>query len=77
MNKDKEEMLDEYDFTGKKGIRGKYHEAFKKGYTVRVIRENGTADEQYFASIEADVHSYFPDSDSVNTALRSLISAEK
>ncbi len=77
MNKDKEEMLDEYDFTGKKGVRGKYHEAFKKGYTVRVIRENGTADEQYFASIEADVHSYFPDSDSVNTALRSLISAEK
>lgn len=77
MNKDKEEMLDEYDLTGKKGVRGKYHEAFKKGYTVRVIKENGTADEQYFASIEADVHSYFPDSDSVNTALRSLISAEK
>lgn len=70
-------MLDEYDFTGKKGVRGKYHEAFKKGYTVRVIKENGTTDEQYFASIEADVHNYFPDSDSVNTALRSLISAEK
>ncbi len=77
MNKDKEEMLDEYDFTGKKGVRGKYHERFKKGYTVRVIKENGTADEQYFAAIEADIHSYFPDSDSVNTALRSLISAEK
>ena len=70
-------MLDEYDFTGKKGVRGKYHEAFKKGYTVRVIKENGTADEQYFAAIESDIHRYFPDSDSVNNALRSLISAEK
>ncbi|CAN5491885.1 hypothetical protein BH10ACI1_BH10ACI1_33900 [soil metagenome] len=77
MNKDKEEMLDEYDFTGKKGVRGKYHEAFKKGYTVRVIKENGTTDEQYFASIESDIHRYFPDSESVNNALRSLITAEK
>ncbi len=70
-------MLKKHNLKYKKGIRGKYHEAFKKGYTVRVIRENGTADEQHFASIEADVHSYFPDSDSVNNALRSLISAEK
>ena len=70
-------MLDEYDFTGKKGVRGKYHEAFKNGYTVRVIKENGTTDEQYFAAIDSDIHRYFPDSDSVNNALRSLISAEK
>ena len=77
MNKDKEEMLDEYDFTGKKGVRGKYHEAFKNGYTVRVTKENGVTEEQYFAAIESDIHRYFPDSASVNDALRSLISAEK
>ena len=77
MNKNKEEMLGEYDFTGKKSVRGKYHEAFKKGYTVRITKESGTTDEQYFAAIESDIHRYFPDSDSVNKALRSLISAEK
>ena len=77
MSKDKKEMLDQYDFTGKKGIRGKYHEMFKKGYKVRVIKENGITDEQYFASIESDLHQYFPDSASVNKALRSLISPKE
>ena len=74
MNKANKEMLDEYDFSGKKGVRGKYHEAFRKGYTVRVFKDDGTFTEQYFASIEADVHQYFPDSAAVNKALRSLIS---
>ena len=77
MKKASEEMLDEYDFTGKKGVRGKYHEAFKKGYTVRIMKENGTTDEQYFASIESDVHQYFPDSESVNEALHLLIQKEE
>lgn len=67
------EMLDEYDFKGKKGVRGKYHEAFKQGYTVRVYNDDGTFAEEYFASIEADVHKYFPNSESVINALRSLI----
>ncbi|HEX8566147.1 MAG TPA: hypothetical protein VF648_10800 [Pyrinomonadaceae bacterium] len=66
-------MLSEYDFKGKKGVRGKYHEAFKKGYTVRVYDENGTVTAEYFAAISSDVHEYFPDSDSINKALRSLI----
>lgn len=74
MNKANKEMFDEYDFSGRKGVRGKYREAFRNGYTVRVIKEDGTIDEQYFASIEADVHQYFPDSAAVNKALRSLIS---
>ena len=77
MDKADEEMLDEYDFKDKKGVRGKYYEQFRKGYTVRVVKENGAADEQYFAAIEADIHDYFPDSESVNNALRSLISARK
>ena len=71
--KNKDEMLDEYDFRGKKGVRGKYHKAFKEGYTVRVYKDDGSFVEEYFASIEADVHKYFPDSEAVNKALRSLI----
>jgi hypothetical protein len=73
MSKANKEMPDEYDFTGKKGIRGKYLKAFSQGYTVRITMENQIVEEQYFASIEPDVHKYFPDSKSVNAALRSLI----
>jgi hypothetical protein len=73
MKKANDEMLDEYDFKGKKGVRGKYHEAFKKGYTVRVYEEDGSFTTEYFAAISPDVREYFPDSDSINKALRSLI----
>ena len=69
----KKEMLDEYGFKGKKGVRGKYNEAFKKGYAVRIYKADGSLDEQYFASIEPDLHKYFPTSEAVNEALRSLI----
>ena len=66
-------MLSEYDFKGKKGVRGKYYEAFKKGYTVLVYNEDGTVTNEYFAAISPDVREYFPDSESINKALRSLI----
>jgi hypothetical protein len=45
----------------------------KQGYTVRIKKDDGSFSEQYFASIEADVHRYFPNSEAVNNALRSLI----
>lgn len=73
------EMLPEYDFTGKKGIRGKYHQAYQQGHTVRIYQEDGTVVTQYFTLEEGavllapDVREYFPDSDSVNQALRGLI----
>jgi hypothetical protein len=73
MNKANKNMLEEYDLKGKKSVRGKYHEAFKKGYSVRIYKEDGSLDEQFFASIEADLHKYFPNSEAVNEALRSLI----
>ena len=38
----KDEMLPEYNFAGKKGIRGKYHQAYRQGHTVRVREMNGT-----------------------------------
>lgn len=72
-------MLPEYDFSSKKGTRGKYYQAYKQGHTVRVIQEDGSVVMQYFTLEEGavllapDVQRYFPDSDSVNHALRGLI----
>lgn len=73
------DMLSEYDFSGRQGVRGKYHEAYRQGHTVRVIQEDGSVITQYFTLEEGaillapDVQRYFPDSDSVNQALRGLI----
>jgi len=74
-----DDMLPEYDFKGKKGVRGKYAKAMKQGYTVRVTNEDGTVTVRHFMPrenailLDPDVHVYFPDSESVNRALRSLI----
>ncbi len=73
-------MLPEYDLEGKKGVRGKYTKALQKGYSVRVLHDDGTATVHDFVPKESvvlldpDVKAYFPDSASVNHALRSLIS---
>ena len=73
------EMLPEYNFTGKKGVRGKYYRAYRQGRTVRVHRDDGTVSVQHFTleegavMLEPDVREYFPTSESVNQALRSLI----
>ena len=50
------DMLDEYDFSN--GVRGKYVERFAKGCNVIVL--------------DPDVAQIFPDSESVNQALRAL-----
>ena len=51
------DMLDEYDF--RNGVRGKYAERYAEGTNVVVI--------------DPDVADFFPDHDSVNDALRSLV----
>lgn len=72
-------MLPEYDFTEKKAVRGKYYRAYHRGHQVRVYREDGTVTVQHFTledgavMLEPDVREYFPDSEAVNKALRSLI----
>jgi hypothetical protein len=72
-------MLPEYDFTGKKVVRGKHAKALREGYTVTIHKEDGTTMVQNFTLqknavvLDPDVHAYFPDSESVNKALRSLI----
>jgi hypothetical protein len=74
-----EDMLPEYDFTGQKGVRGKHAKAMREGYTVTIHQQDGTTLVQNFTLqenavvLDADVRGYFPDSESVNRALRALI----
>ena len=51
------DMIEEYDFS--KGIQGKYAKKYNEGTNIVVI--------------DPDVAKFFPDPDSVNEALRSLI----
>ena len=55
-NEEDSEMLEEYDFSG--GVRGKYATRFADGANVVVL--------------DPDVAEVFPDSESVNAALRAL-----
>ena len=74
-----DDILPEYDLKDKKGVRGKYAKAMRKGYSVRILNEDGTVTVQDFVPkdntvlLDPDVKVYFPDSESVNRALRSLI----
>jgi hypothetical protein len=55
------DMLEEYDFS--QGVRGKYAKRYAEGTNVVVI--------------DPDVAEYFPDHDSVNEILRSLVAIMK
>jgi len=75
-----EEMRPEYGFsTMKSGVRGKYYKAYREGHKVVIHKEDGADTVQYFkleegaVMLEPDVRKYFPTSDVVNKALRSLI----
>lgn len=75
--KKSEEMRAEYDFS--KAERGKFYRPLDKGYAVHVQKKDGTAETTHYILAEGtvflapDVLEYFPDSESVNEALRSLI----
>ncbi len=56
MNSGDDKMLDEYDFSN--GTRGKYVKRFKAGSNVIIL--------------DPDVAEIFPDSESVNNALRGI-----
>ena len=73
MRKTKDEMAADYDLAGKKGVRGKYAKAVTSGYSVKKFNGSKLVADQYFASIAPDVREYFPDSRSINIALRKLI----
>ncbi len=74
MKKRNDEMLDKYDFGSQKGIRGKYSKAYKSGHSVRVYDGDKLVSDEYFATIEPEVRAYFPNSKSINNALKKLIS---
>lgn len=78
---EKEDMKSEYDFSSMKGaVRGKYYKAYRAGHKVEIHQADGTTSVQYFkleegaVMLEPDVRKYFSNSESVNKALRSLIS---
>lgn len=75
--KGKDEMRAEYDFSD--GVRGKHYKAYRQGHLVKVEKQDGSTEVHYFAleegsvMLDPDVRQHFPDSESVNKALRSLI----
>ena len=76
-NNEVNEMREEYDFSG--GVRGKRFEAYRKEHTVKIGKRDGSVEVHYFTEedgavmLDPDVKNHFPDSKSVNKALRSLI----
>lgn len=78
-----EDLRAEYDFSGRVGVRGKYYQQLRDGYTITIHREDGTTLVQQITrpegtvTLDPDVQEYFPDSEAVNTALRTLIQLVK
>jgi hypothetical protein len=72
-----DEMLPEYNFRG--GVRGKHYKAYQRGHTVTIHKSDETTQVQHFkleegaVMLEPDVREYFADSETVNNALRGLI----
>ena len=73
-----DDMRPEYDFSG--GVQGKHHKDLQRGYTITIHYADGTSSVtevkpgEGVVVLAPDVRQYFPDSDSVNAVLRSLIS---
>ncbi|WP_201788428.1 hypothetical protein, partial [Trichormus sp. NMC-1] len=75
-----DDLKEEYDLSQLKNpIQGKYYQQYQEGYSVTIHNEDGTTTVKNFPSqndiivLDPDVKQYFPDSESVNSTLRSLI----
>ncbi len=72
-----DELRPEYDF--RTAVRGKHYKPLHDGYTVQIHQADGTTIVQHLkleegaVLLDPDVRQVFPDSSSVNAALRSLI----
>ena len=72
-----DEMSEEYDFS--QGGRGKHYHADRAGHVFRVRKSDGSVEERHFTlqdgavMLDPDLKAQFPDSESVNRALRSLV----
>ena len=73
----KNKMNTEYDFSD--GVRGKHHKAYRQGHSVKIEKQDGSIEVHHFTladgsvMLDLDVKQHFPNSESVNKALRSLI----
>ena len=58
------EMQAEYDFSG--GVRGKHHQAYRRGHAVQIAKRDGTTEIHYFTPedgsvmLDPDVKHHFP-----------------
>ena len=76
-----DELRPEYDLRRllKNSVRGKHYKALQKGYTIKIHKSDGTTVLKHVKPADGavvlapDVLEYFPDSEAVNKALRSLI----
>ena len=75
-----EDLQEEYDLSQLKNpVRGKYYQQYRAGHTVTINYEDGTKTVEHFPSpnnviiLDPDVQKYFPNSESVNSTLRTLI----
>lgn len=72
-----EELRQEYDFS--QGVRGKHFREYQQGYTVTITHPDGTQTVEQISPdpavivLDPDVQRYFPDSESVNHTLRTLL----
>lgn len=77
--RESDEVAPEYDLKDRPRVRGKYYEAYRAGHELLIREPDGTTTVRYFTLeegavlLEPEVKAYFPDSQSVNRALRSLI----
>ncbi len=77
-----DELRAEYDLSQwKNPVRGKYYQQYQEGHSVTIHYEDGTTKVEHFSGennneiiiLDSDVKKYFPNSESVNSTLRSLI----
>jgi hypothetical protein len=69
-----DDIRPEYDFSSMKLVgRGRYAKRMRQGHSVHIHNDDGSVEVHHYVEIAADVHEYFPDSESVNKALRALI----
>lgn len=76
-----DDLRPEYDFHQllKGSVRGKHYNAMQAGYTITIHKADGTTEVKEVKPrpgtvvLAPDVQEYFPDSESVNETLRSLI----
>ena len=77
VQREDDEMRAEYDF--RRGMRGKHYKDMQAGYTVTIHKADGTTlvkdvrPKEGAIVLEPDIRTYFPNSESVNKALRCLI----